>query len=212
MNRFTHFAPLAAALALALTPLHLRAQPLASPSEMYAPVADVQSDDANPQVAELQKVSDMWDEAVHQRDSYGLDLVLSPQLVDVSSSGQVSSRDALVARVTQKNSPVVSLDQTVASVRVIANIAIVNGTYALKFHNDQEGRKLKDETGVYSQVFERLQNTWVCINSQRTALTAENAAPANKKNKSQAKSEMGREARPNSFNPFDSVNLPAHQP
>ena len=124
----------------------------------------------------MQKITDRWDDAILIRDAYALDLVLSPKLVDISSNGHVDNRDALVTRVTQKHSPIVSLDQTVAHVRMLGNVAIVNGTYHFKFHLDDEGRKQKDETGVYSQVFERLQNTWVCINSQRTALLAQSNA------------------------------------
>lgn len=145
---------------------------LTSDAQSPAQNADAQAADPAPEVAEMQKIADLWDEAVNQRDSYGLDLVLSPKLVDISSSGQVSSRDEMVAKITQKNSGVISLNQTVAKVNRVGALAIVNGTYAFKFHEDREGRKLKDETGVYSQVFEWRQNTWVCVNSQRTALTA----------------------------------------
>ncbi len=204
-----HLVRFAAAFAMAIFFAPLLAQssePGAAPANMAAPVADMQSDEPSPQITDLQRVTDMWDEAVRQRDPYGLDLVLSPKLVDISSAGQVSSRDDMVVRITQKHSPIVSLSQTVARVRVVGSLAIVNGTYAFQFHNDNEGRKQKDETGVYTQVFERLQNTWVCINSQRTALSAENAATGEKKHKSHEKGEMSRDARPSPF------NLPSLQP
>src|SRR5579871_831830 len=44
-------------------------------------------------VAQFQKIEDTWSDAVNKRDQYGLELVLSPLLVDVSASGDVTTRN-----------------------------------------------------------------------------------------------------------------------
>ena len=43
------------------------------------------------QVAELQKVADRWDEAVYQHDQYALELVLAPQYINISDTGEVTN-------------------------------------------------------------------------------------------------------------------------
>ena len=172
---------LCVALGLAFAPVPLRGQAALTNSVAYLPSIDTPSDEAALEVAAMQKIADQWDEAVQQHDPYALDLVLSPKLVDISSGGQVTHRDELVALVTKKKSPIRALNQKVSSVRVLGDVAIVNGTYDVAFPPDEEHRAQKDETGVYSQVFERLSNSWVCINSQRTALVADSGHSGSKK-------------------------------
>jgi ketosteroid isomerase-like protein len=147
----------------------------------YAPSIEAQSTTQSPEIDEMQKVADLWDDAVNHRDQYGLELVLSPKMVDISSSGQVTNRDEQVAQSIEKGSPLLALDQKVVSVRMMGNVAIVNGIYDMRFHQSAERGQVKEEKGVYSQVYERLRNSWVCINSQRTKLVQQAALPADKK-------------------------------
>ncbi len=170
------------ALALAICTMPLHAQSVLANSVAYVP-SDTPSDQLAPEVVEMQKVTDQWDDAVLQRDAYALDLVLSPKMIDISSSGQITHRDQWVALVTQKSSPVRTLNQTVTHVSLLGDVAIVNGTYDVKFKPDDEHRPQKDETGIYSQVFQRLQNSWVCINSQRTTLASASSDKNEKKDK-----------------------------
>jgi hypothetical protein len=161
-----------AVLALALSSTALHAQ--STPAGSTAPDA-TQAQDSSPEIAALQRVTDQWDDAVQQHDAYALDLVLSPKMTDISADGQLRSRDQLVSSLTQKNSPVRTLGQKVTQARILGDMAIVNGIYGIKFRQDDEGRNLPDERGVYTQVFERLQNQWICINSQRTLVPAPRA-------------------------------------
>ncbi len=169
------------ALVLGFASVQLHGQTAVTNPSTYLPSIDTPSNEAALEVVAMQRIADQWDEAVQQHDPYALDLVLSPKLVDISSGGQVTHRDELVALVTKKKSPIRALDQKVSSVRVLGDVAIVNGTYNVKFPPDEEHRARKDETGIYSQVFERLSNSWVCINSQRTALVAESGRSGDKK-------------------------------
>ena len=117
---------------------------------------------------DLQRVADQWDDAVLQHDAYALDLLLSPQMTDIAADGKMRTRDQMVADLTQKGSAVRALGQKVTQARVLGDTAIVNGIYAIQFHPDEEGRALPEEQGVYTQVYQNLKGTWVCINSQRT--------------------------------------------
>ena len=127
-----------------------------------------QAQDVAPEVLDMQRVTDQWDDAVLQHDAYALDLLLSPQMTDIAADGTLRTREQLVASWTHKNSSVRALGQKVTQARILGDTAIVNGVYAIQFHPDDEGRTVPDEKGVYTQVFQRLKNSWICINSQRT--------------------------------------------
>lgn len=136
------------------------------------------------QVAELQKVADRWDDAVDQRDQYALELVLAPDYIEITDMGAVFSRDQVVSQLVRKDAPHYSLIQKVITVRLVGDVAIVNGTYD-RVH---EGGKLShekttDEKGVFSQVYMRARNSWACINSQQTLIQGTATKASKKKSK-----------------------------
>ena len=129
----------------------------------------------------MQHMEDLWDDALAKRDQYGLELVLSPQFIDISSSGDVSTRNQQIARLFLKEtgSPAL-LKQKVVTVRMFGDMAIVNGTYTMQKHDNGA---LVEERGVFSHVFQRVRTAWQCVNSQRTAVVEENLTkPKGKKN------------------------------
>ena len=67
--------------------------------------------------------------AVTKRDQYALELVLAPQYIGISASGDVATRNQQIAHLFVKNSGPDSLEQKVISVRFVGDVAIVNGTY-----------------------------------------------------------------------------------
>ncbi len=104
---------------------------------------------------------------MNRRDQYALELVLSPLFVDVSATGDVTTRNQQVAQVLSSDDKTLYLSQRVITVRMLGDIAVANGTYTLH-HKVASG--LVDEKGVFTQVFERVHAGWLCINSQRTTL------------------------------------------
>jgi hypothetical protein len=123
------------------------------------------------QVAELQKVADRWDEAVYQHDQYALELVLAPQYIDISDTGEVTNRDQQISEMMMKDAPHFQLTQKVVSVRMVGDAAVVNGTYERLFQGNKLSRtKPKTEHGVFSHVYVRARNSWECMNSQRTII------------------------------------------
>ena len=121
----------------------------------------------SPEVAQFQKIEDSWSDAVNRRDQYGLELVLSPLFVDISASGDVTTRNQQVVQVISGDDKTVYLTQKVITVRMLGDIAVVNGTYTLH-HRVNSGQV--DEKGIFTHVFERVRGGWLCINSQRTVL------------------------------------------
>lgn len=117
--------------------------------------------------AEMQKIEDRWSDAVTKRDQYGLELVLAPQLVDISATGDVTNRNQQIVSLFKKDSPILSLEQKVIAVRYLAGgaVAIVNGTYVL---HTKETRLKKDEKGIFTHVFTQARSGWLCVSSQRT--------------------------------------------
>ena len=137
---------------------------------------------ASPDIQQLQKIEDSWDDAVNQRNQYGLELVLSPLFVDVAASGDITTRNQQIAFLLTNEDKTLHLDQKVITVRMLGDVAVANGTYVLH-HRGSSGQV--DEKGVFTHVFERAHNGWLCINSQRTSLRTDGA-----KNKKQSAAEL----------------------
>jgi len=75
------------------------------------------------------------------------------------------------------------MDQRVVTVRMLGDIAVANGTYALH-HKVNSGEA--NERGIFTHVFERSHGSWLCINSQRTVLREDSTA----KQKKQSNAEL----------------------
>src|SRR5206468_11941935 len=56
------------------------------------PVPTGVTTDVSPDLKQFQKIEDTWSEAINARDQYNLELVLSPLFVDVSASGDITTR------------------------------------------------------------------------------------------------------------------------
>jgi hypothetical protein len=132
---------------------------------------------ASPEILQFQKVEDSWSEALNDRDQYGLELVLSPLFVDVSATGDIATRNQDVATVLAAEDKTVRLDQKVITVRMLGDVAVVNGTYTL--HHKGATAEVNDR-GIFTHVFERAHGAWLCINSQRTLLREDSTAKPKK--------------------------------
>ena len=173
MNRF--FACFVVVLVSSLTSAAQNAAPGAQAAVVPAAVTST----ASPEVQQFQKIEDAWSNAVNQRDQYGLENVLSPLFVDVAANGDISTRNQQIVQVISGDDKTVWLTQKVITVRMLGDIAVANGTYTL---HHKVGSQTVDEKGVFTHVFERLRNNWVCINSQRTTLRQEQAGKQKKQN------------------------------
>ena len=134
---------------------------------------------APPAFREMQQVEDRWATAITKRDQFAFELVLAPQYIGISASGDVVTRDQQIAHLFVKNAGPDSLEQKVISVRFVGDVAIVNGTYVMSWKGEK-GPVL--EKGIFTHVFEHVRENWLCLNSQRTVVAEENkgAAPAEK--------------------------------
>jgi ketosteroid isomerase-like protein len=137
----------------------------------------------SPEIAQFQKVEDSWSDAVNRRDQYGLELVLSPLFLDVSASGDVTTRNQQVVMVISGDDKSLYLTQKVVTVRMLGDTAVVNGTYTLRH---KVGSNPVDEKGVFTHVFEKVRGGWLCINSQRTVLRQDSNAKQKKPSTAEA--------------------------
>jgi hypothetical protein len=156
-----------------------------TPSQPAAPatphVAGVASA-AGPELVEFQKVEDSWAASVNSRDQYGLELVLSPLYVDIAASGDVTTRNQQLAQIINGEDKTMHIDYHAITVRLLGDVAVVNGTYTLH-HKGATGPV--DEKGIFTHVFQRVHNSWLCINAQRTVLR-EDGPQVKQKKKSDA--------------------------
>jgi hypothetical protein len=155
------------------------AAPSAAPAT--AQVAGVASA-AGQELIEFQKIEDSWSASVNGRDQYGLELVLSPLFVDIAASGDVTTRNQQVAQLINGEDKTLHIDQHAITVRTLGDVAVVNGTYTL--HHKGVTAPV-DEKGIFTHVFQRVHNSWLCINAQRTVLR-EDGPQAKQKKKSDA--------------------------
>jgi hypothetical protein len=149
-----------------------------SPAPATPPAPTSATSAASPELREFQKIEDSWSVAINDRDQYGLELVLSPLFVDVSASGDITTRNQQVAQVINGEDKTLHLDQRVVTVRMLGDIAVTNGTYAL---HHKVGAAEANEKGIFTHVYERSHGGWLCINSQRTVLREDSTAPKQKK-------------------------------
>jgi ketosteroid isomerase-like protein len=148
----------------------------------HAPAAP--PSDAPQQLQQMQQVEDRWSDAIGKRDQYALELVLAPQFIDISATGDVTTRNQQIATLFVKNAEPVSLEQKVISTRFVGNVAIVNGTYVMHWKLDKGP---VDEKGIFSHVFEHTAAGWLCLNAQQTVVSV-GGKPIAEKEKSKPKS------------------------
>jgi ketosteroid isomerase-like protein len=131
------------------------------------PVASAGASPAAQGVHEMQLVEDRWSDAVTKRDQYALELVLAPQFIGISATGDVTTRNQQISRLFVKGEEPVSLEQKVISARFLGDVAIVNGTYVMRWKLEKGP---VDEKGIFSHVFEKTRSGWLCLNSQQTVV------------------------------------------
>ncbi len=138
-----------------------------------------------PAVQEFQSLEDQWSTAVVNNDSYTMEFLLSPVYVDISSIGDVLTRNQLIAGLLDKGNLPISMQQRVVSVREFGDTAIVSGTYIVKY---RANGGVKEERGIFTHIYNRAQRHWACVNAQRTAVVemASNKQKASGQKKSDA--------------------------
>jgi ketosteroid isomerase-like protein len=142
------------------------------------PAAPAVTTAGSPEVQEFQKIEDSWSAAINARDQYGLELALSPLFVDISASGDITTRNQQIVQILNGEAKELHAAQKAITVRKLGDVAVVNGTYELNYKTPAGPAQ---ERGVFTHVYERSRNSWVCINSQRTLLRENVGAKSGKK-------------------------------
>ena len=120
-----------------------------------------------PEVKEFQGYEDQWSNAVVKDDQYTMEFLLSPLFVDISSNGDVTTRNQQIAELFQKGEEPVSMQQRVVTVRMFGDTAVVSGTYIIRV---RANGNIREERGIFTHVYNRSRMRWACVNAQRTAV------------------------------------------
>jgi ketosteroid isomerase-like protein len=154
-----------------------------NPGPVASKATSAVTSDTSPDIHEFQKIEDTWSNAVNQRDQYSLELVLSPLFVDISATGDITTRNQQLAQLITGEDKTMRIEQRVITVRLLGDTSVANGTYVL---HHKAGSNLVDEKGVFTHVFEKMRGGWVCVNSQRTLLREDAPNAKGKKKQSDA--------------------------
>lgn len=149
------------------------AAPASSPAKSSATSIDSAA------IRQFQTIEDKWSEAENKHDQYGLDLVLSPLLVNVAANGDITTHDQQVVQAINNDDKMFFLSQRVIAVRMLGDIAVVNGTYLLR-HRLDSGQVVSDK-GVFTHVFKRQRGGWMCVNAQRTQVAEDSNSKKKKR-------------------------------
>ncbi|WP_446745387.1 nuclear transport factor 2 family protein [Silvibacterium acidisoli] len=169
-------APILAAM-LALTN-HASAQVTATP----------QSSSQSPEVDQFQKLEDGWSTAVANKDQYALENLLSPSFLDIAADGDISTRNQFVANMFAKGQPdLVSIEQRVVNVRIVEDVAIIDGTYIVKH---KISGVVREERGIFTHTYQRTRSSWVCIHSQRTPVVEQGGPDQKPKTQKKSSAEL----------------------
>jgi len=117
-------------------------------------------------VQTFQRVEDRWSQAIIKHDQYALELVLSPELIDISASGEETIRNQQIAMLFEKKSAPLSLDQRVINVRRLDGVTLVIGTYTSQ---QRVNGKLIRQKGKFTHVYQKVHSKWLCVSAHRTA-------------------------------------------
>jgi hypothetical protein len=145
---------------------------LAASAVLFGSLAVAEQQSAQPQqppeIVQFQKLEDQWSDAVAKRDQYALELLMSPVLVNISATGEVTTRNQQIAQLYEKGGPqLASMEQRVVNVRTFEDTAVVDGTYIIKWKINGQ---VQEERGIFTHVFQHARGNWVCVHAQRTAV------------------------------------------
>lgn len=119
-------------------------------------------------ITEFQKIEDQWSVSIVKQDQFTLETILSPTFANISSKGDVMTRNQVVASLFEKGVPQMTMmEQRVVNVRVIEDIAVVDGTYIEK---TKLNGIVRERRGVFTHIYQHVREGWKCVQSQRTAL------------------------------------------
>ena len=113
----------------------------------------------------FQQIEDHWSLAIVKRDQYALELVFSPELIDISASGYQTTRDQQIAMLFEKDAEPLSLDQRVTNARTYGKLAVIIGSYDEQLRVN--GRPVR-QTGIFTHIYHNERGNWLCVNAQRT--------------------------------------------
>jgi ketosteroid isomerase-like protein len=149
---------------------------------IFGQVGSAFADEDSADVVKIRQIETNWATALVKQDQYALELALAPTYVDISASGEVTTKDQQIAHLYVHDYAVLGFNETLTSVRVMGESAIAQGTYTLK---RKWGGEIQEERGVFTHVYARTRDTWQCVNGQRTIVREQVRPPQSAEKKSE---------------------------
>ncbi len=141
-----------------------------------------------PEIAQFQKLEDQWSDAVVKHDQYALENLMSPSFIDISSAGDITTRNQQIAMLYERSIPQpLSMEQRVVNVRTLEDVAVVDGTYILKA---KLNGVTHEERGIFTHVYQHARGTWVCVHAQRTVVVEQSDQKAQKTTAKKSNAEL----------------------
>lgn len=108
-----------------------------------------------------------WDQAVEQRDSQALEMILAPELVYVEYDGALLGKAQYLAAI---RSPMVRPARVASdsmTVHIYGDIALVTGVYRESGMKEGKGYTLRER---FTDTWIRRAGSWICLASQSTLI------------------------------------------
>jgi ketosteroid isomerase-like protein len=121
----------------------------------------------DPEQARILSLENAWNQAVQQKDTAALQLLLSPDLVYVEYDGTLMGKAPYMAGIlspAQRPERVVSESMTV---HLYGSVAVVNGMYLENGVRKGKPYALRER---FTDTWVRHGNTWMCVASQSTLI------------------------------------------
>jgi ketosteroid isomerase-like protein len=117
---------------------------------------------------EIRDLENQWNDAMLKHDADVMDRILADDVVDIGSSGQVSTKAEDLADLKSGEPKLESSSVDHMKVRVFGIVAVVNGHYAQK--GTYKGKDISGE-GHFTDVFVKRDGRWQCVSTEGTPLT-----------------------------------------
>ncbi len=139
---------------------------------LVTPAAMRAQDSSQQLLQQFQHLEDSWSIALVNKDQFALDNLLATNFIDISADAKVRTRNQRIAdALAGIPEQLLSMEQRVVDVRVVGDVAVVEGTYMTRWKTS--GSHTRDERGMFTHVYQRSHNVWASINAQQTAVVEE---------------------------------------
>jgi len=117
--------------------------------------------------ARILTLENAWNQAVQQKDSHALRMLLAPDLIYVESDGTLMDKTEYLASVQTPSLRLVRIVNESTSVRVYGSVAVVNGVCREDGVKSGKPYTIRER---FTDTWIRRGDSWVCVASESTLI------------------------------------------